>query len=89
MNGHLTPGATGGEEQHILTVSEMPSHSHSGALSISLNGNNDSQGPYPVGGTFWQNQFTSSVSFSTNAVGGNQPHNIMPRFIALAYIMKL
>lgn len=80
MNGHWPVGATGGEEQHILTITEMPSHNHQ------LNGwtiQNGYSGPGHVGDP---KGFFSDV---TQYTGGNQPHNILPRFITLAYIMKL
>lgn len=83
--GHFTPGVTGGEEQHILTISEIPSHSHNWSI-VEVE---DTTGFVPsniaAGGTAG----ATWVTRQTDAVGGNSAHNIMPRFLSLAYIMKL
>lgn len=77
-------GDTGGEENHTLTATEMPSHSHTmtgglcggnncpqyGARSFSDAGPNGSPG--------W--------IYGTSSLGGDQPHNNMPPFFALCYI---
>lgn len=34
VNGHLPPGVTGGEEMHLLTENEMPSHGHTGITDV-------------------------------------------------------
>lgn len=74
---------TGGEEQHVLSVAEMPSHSHR-VLP-------DNVGPvgYIGGGGGGRGWHGGGYPGDTVAAGGNQPHNIMPRFITLAYIMKI
>jgi microcystin-dependent protein len=81
-------GAQGGEESHILTLGEMPMHNHSYYALVNNNG--------------WWNNGYSNTGFSpkqwwplkpndvpTGNSGQNQPHNNMPPYYALAYIMKI
>jgi len=81
---NLTPfltGDSGGEEFHQLSVPEIPYHTHTvGAL----NGSN------PLGGI--SNGSTVNAtrgSYPTTYAGGDMPHNNMPPFYALAFIMKM
>jgi len=68
----------GGEENHILTVKQMPSHTHDftaiqsgGSCAFSgCNGN------------------AQSTTRATAATGGNQPHNLLPPFISLNYCIQ-
>ena len=112
VNGHLNVGVTGGEEQHVLTDGEMPSHTHAGSTTIAGGAHTHSfyvardegaagwvtLGVYSTvrgyATTGWQ-LFTTDTGNSahthdisiTNA-GGGTAHNILPRFITLAFIMK-
>ena len=75
-----TLNATGGEKEHTLTESEMPSHDHdvasyAGALENSLRIHSGTT--TGVGGE------------KTSLKGGGKPHNNMPPYIVLVYIMKL
>ena len=71
-----TAGSTGGEEEHALTVGEMPSHQHTVTCG--------SGGDTGLGsGSTW----TSTITARTNAAGGSQPHNNMPPYLAV-YIWK-
>lgn len=64
----FVPGESGGEYNHILTVSEMPSHRHSYTQAASDNGTG-----YPDGGSGGG----STISNRIHPTGGNQPHNNM------------
>lgn len=77
---HGLIGAFLGEEEHLLTVNEMPSHKHKGngfgGAGSGVNGLAD-------------NNFLWSQSADTSSVGGDQPHNNMqPSRVYLA-IMRL
>ena len=73
------PGNTGGEESHILTINEMPAHSH----RISNRDGGTSGWGLTMGGP-------PNGSVSTDPdVGGSQPHLNMPPYFSLAFIMKL
>lgn len=68
-------GTTGGEHDHVLTVSEMPNHSHNynEPQSVVLR----SSGSQPA---------NSGTSFSPTATAGSdQPHNNMPPYLAVRF----
>ena len=71
----------GGAEVVTLTVNQMPSHSHNVYLP-----RGDQNWDTGGGNTFWGGD--GGNSRDTNAVGGNQPHENRPPFLALYYIMK-
>ena len=76
----------GGEESHILTVEEMPSHSHD-AQQYKIDDKNMRLGTHKgrhMGG-FHSVADEGDVTLSS---GGDQPHNNMPPYIALNWIIK-
>jgi microcystin-dependent protein len=91
LTGYNT-GDMGGEEFHQLTVPEMPSHNH---LANIVGGSDQTyEAPYAstdVGDqSFRLTTFTGGDPNNIDANGNplTLPHNNMPPFYALAYIMK-
>jgi microcystin-dependent protein len=89
--GQLATGLTvkevndiSGTEKHILTIDEMPAHHH----NINTGGGD---GCSPAGRVTYWNQCNYPTNRDENIIdktGGSQPHNNMPPYFALAYIMK-
>lgn len=90
-------GATGGEETHTLTEAELPvvngawntavvaNHSVIGVTGHAYGATFGSTSPHVV-----TQDRQDGVSYGYGyEFGGNQPHNNMPPYYTLAYIMKL
>lgn len=78
-----TLGATGGEENHTMTINEMPIHNH--ASSDSANWVTDKAGgnTVAIGGT----QNINLVGLTTQT-GNGAPHNNMQPWVAKNWIIK-
>jgi microcystin-dependent protein len=80
-------GDTGGEENHTLTNNEIGDHNHAYMSGLSsANGLTDISG----GGRDWASVLMGFQGAAiTGPTGGNMPHNNMPPYYVLAYIMKV
>jgi microcystin-dependent protein len=70
--------ADGGEEKHKLTIEEMPAHSH---------GYNTNSGRYNTGNS-GNHCMANPVERQSGTTGGGLPHNNLPPYYALTYIIK-
>lgn len=75
--GNYAAGSMGGEAAHTLTVNEMPSHEHRMTIKGYLNPN--------AGAGDWQISLSGigTLDVVTESVGGGQPHNNMPPYMAV------
>jgi hypothetical protein len=80
QNGFYDIGQSGGESAHKLTISEMPSHRHSSDRTYGGGGGGTGGGDL--------NNDGSGTYINTTYTGGDQPHNNMPPYYVLCYIMK-
>jgi microcystin-dependent protein len=90
-----SPGfpSSGGEETHVLSVAEMPSHGHS--FDVNKEGwpdGGDIPAPSPAESyRYWNTLYTkfpTHYTVSVTQAGSNQPHNNMPPYMALNWIIK-
>lgn len=65
----FTAGDTGGEYNHVLTVTEIPTHSH--VLALMGRGADNASGS-----GYWHDSGSAKTT-TTRSAGGNQPHNNM------------
>ena len=80
---YLTPqqvNTSGGTETHKLTLDEIPSHYHLAKFTL------QSGSPVQV---FKFSNYWGQGNIYTQGEGGDKPHNNMPPYYALAYIVKL
>lgn len=79
-NGLYT-GGTGGSEIHQLTEAEMPKHKHGYEEGIRYHASRYKAGPDIPG------HYNNIAKYTTER-GGSSPHNNMPPFILMSYIIK-
>jgi len=81
--GTFTPlGDTGGEETHVLTDAEMPSHDHQSVNGVTTNGVGGGGAGNVAGGGVTAGEKRTSVA------GSDTAHNNLQPYIVLNYIIK-
>lgn len=79
-------GATGGEENHLLTLPETPVHNHNnGGYNLLMSAG-------PTGSEIGDGNGTGpnvNQSGAIQSAGGGGSHNVMDPFIVMSYIIKL
>jgi len=79
--GGIGIGKAGGIEQVTLTTPQIPAHTHQVSIDWG-NGNSESTQPLYHGGTSGYNRYT------TDPTGGGLPHNNMPPFLFMPFIIS-
>jgi hypothetical protein len=87
-------GVSGGEESHTLTISEIPAHKHNIAeatnnILLGDDGRNPSGALLSWGASGGAHGVSKWTNPSVDSVGSGTPHNNMPPFYSVIYIMKL
>lgn len=100
--GTYNPGAAGGSEEVTLTVDQLAKHSHGQYVPASATGSastgytnlvNPASTSNPVSGRPYKDGLfgpsTSADQVNTKMQGNNEPHENMPPYYALCYIIKV
>lgn len=90
-NDRYTLGATGGEAEHTLRETEMPSHSHSiNARYCKVNSNKGSHEYHLYSDDeYGDPKYDIGRGRSTNRAGNGAPHNNMPPYTVINYLIKV
>src|ERR1700677_2901613 len=85
-------GATGGEENHTLLVTELPAHAHGVEASSSAGNQLTAPGNFPAAletDAYSTARPTTVLGAGMSAVGGSQPHQNMQPLLVLNFCIAL
>lgn len=91
MSNHVI-GEHGGLEHVVLTTAELPSHNHQPLYTATATSTSPEQSHWAAQASSAFSDATANAQLAGDALlpaGGNQPHENMPPFLALAYIIAL
>ena len=79
VNGTATATSIVGEDQHTLTIPEIPAHTHNFFPLAKADANNGG-----ANGT----QYGTTANVATSSTGGDGPHNNLPPFYGVYFIKR-
>jgi microcystin-dependent protein len=82
-SGVTSLGDTGGEQEHVLTISEMPSHRHTDTLYLYALANSTGRA-FGISGSA-----QGSSVIASDYTGGDAAHNNMQPYMGVNYIIKV
>jgi microcystin-dependent protein len=91
VGNNFTQGERGGEENHTLSVNEMPNHTHTHSVS-----SNSAAAAVPNNNSFgngaaklYASQNNGATLTNISSAGGSQPHNNMQPYSVLNFCIAL
>ena len=87
-------GQRAGEENHTLIANEIPIHNHSLAVNTNAGTSDNPAGNYMASNSEGIKQYSNSAGSNANSAsignaGGNQPHNNMPPYLCVNFVIAL
>ncbi|MFT6864746.1 MAG: microcystin-dependent protein [Akkermansiaceae bacterium] len=86
-------GQRGGQEDHTLTVNEIPNHSHGQSVTSEVGNQASPVGAVPATANDGESNYSTNVANLTTSdttnIGGSQSHNNMPPFLVINFSIAL